>query len=122
MIIFKKVGLGTASKKNVGTGSGQIPDMSFWTSGPGWFNLPSGLIIQHGDSGTSGSSITFPIPFPSSVLTFVAMPRSALNTAFIGTIQEDSSKRTRTGTTVLGFNASGVSITTASYGWLAIGI
>ncbi|MCI4597411.1 hypothetical protein MRT18_25065, partial [Escherichia coli] len=46
--IFINVGLGEAAKRNVGTGTNQIPDMgSFMLSAsvPGYQKLPSGLII-----------------------------------------------------------------------------
>lgn len=60
-------GLGTAATKNVGTGSGQIPDMSSFTSGTGWASLPGGTIIQWGiaASGQIGDpqTINFPVPF-----------------------------------------------------------
>ncbi|MGU9935084.1 gp53-like domain-containing protein [Enterobacter asburiae] len=60
-------GLGTAATKNVGTGSGQIPDMSSFTSGTGWASLPGGTIIQWGFavSGQIGDPQlnNFPIPF-----------------------------------------------------------
>lgn len=60
-------GLGTAATKNVGTGSGQIPDMSSFTSGTGWASLPGGTIIQWGIavSGQIGDpqTINFPVPF-----------------------------------------------------------
>ncbi|WP_251843268.1 gp53-like domain-containing protein [Enterobacter hormaechei] len=58
---------GTAAKKNVGTGAGQIPDMSSFSSGAGWASLPGGTIIQWGiaASGQIGDpqTINFPIPF-----------------------------------------------------------
>ena len=48
--LTKNLSLGTASKKNTGTGAGQIPDMSsFITGGNGndkHFSLPGGLIVQ----------------------------------------------------------------------------
>ncbi|WP_422653548.1 gp53-like domain-containing protein, partial [Escherichia coli] len=53
--------------KNVGTGAGQIPDMSSFTSGTGWASLPGGTIIQWGiaASGQIGDpqTINFPVPF-----------------------------------------------------------
>ncbi|WP_223863102.1 gp53-like domain-containing protein [Enterobacter hormaechei] len=58
---------GTAAKKNVGTGAGQIPDMSSFSSGAGWASLPGGTIIQWGiaASGQIGDpqTINFPVPF-----------------------------------------------------------
>ncbi|WP_320741428.1 gp53-like domain-containing protein [Enterobacter sp. 166D1] len=60
-------GLGTAATKNVGTATGQIPDMSSFTSGTGWASLPGGTIIQWGiaASGQIGDpqTINFPVPF-----------------------------------------------------------
>ena len=49
--IFINVGLGEAAKRNVGTGSGQIPDMSSFSgsiASKGYQKLPGGLIIQWG--------------------------------------------------------------------------
>ncbi len=67
------LGLGTASKRNVGTGANQIPDMSAFQSGSGYQRLPSGYILQWGsatagNSASTGVSNTFPIPFPSGIL------------------------------------------------------
>ncbi|HDD8971753.1 TPA: phage tail protein [Escherichia coli] len=62
------LGLGEAAKRDVGTGENQIPDMGAFTSGSGWFRIPSGYIVQFGtfrgntDRVISGS---FPIPFPN---------------------------------------------------------
>ncbi|HHX3465414.1 TPA: gp53-like domain-containing protein [Enterobacter asburiae] len=67
------LGLGTAATKNVGTGSGQIPDMSSFTASrasTGWQKLPGGLIIQWGQAATNTSSlatVAYPIPFPNNV-------------------------------------------------------
>ncbi|MEN1984566.1 hypothetical protein SLK74_26180, partial [Enterobacter asburiae] len=36
------LGLKEAAKREVGTGPGQIPDMSSFTSGPGWVRFPDG--------------------------------------------------------------------------------
>lgn len=68
--------LGTASKRNVGNGTNQIPDMNNFASSlgfNGYQKLPSGLIIQWGAfnvNNTSGSvgttDITFPIAFPAA--------------------------------------------------------
>ena len=62
------VGLGTAAKRNVGTGANQIPDMSaFGVSGAGWAKLPTGMIIQWGAIAAGSGDVTtsFAIPFPS---------------------------------------------------------
>ncbi|EHC1933129.1 hypothetical protein JTZ42_000321 [Escherichia coli] len=67
------LGLGTASKRNVGTGANQIPDMSAFASGSGYQKLPGGYILQWGsanagNSASTGISNTFPIPFPSGII------------------------------------------------------
>lgn len=77
--IFKKVGLGEAAKRDVGSAANQVPDMSLFTAlkwGAGYQVLPGGLIIQWGSmsgltTGTEGS-IPFPIPFPNAILQVVA--------------------------------------------------
>ena len=51
MVILKNVGLKEAAKREVGTGPGQIPDMSSFTSGPGWVRFPDGTTIQQGSAG-----------------------------------------------------------------------
>ncbi|ENE0382480.1 hypothetical protein ABMH07_002679 [Escherichia coli] len=72
---LENLGLGEAAKRNVGTGSGQIPDMSSFSgsiASKGYQKLPGGLIIQWGagDAGTgyvgsTGNEMNFPIAFPS---------------------------------------------------------
>lgn len=61
---LENLSLGTAATKNVGTGAGQIPDMSSFSSGSGWQRLPSGLIIQWGTaiSGRTGDAQINPFP------------------------------------------------------------
>ncbi|HGX1878669.1 hypothetical protein AB2H11_23735 [Escherichia coli] len=73
--IFINVGLGEAAKRNVGTGTNQIPDMGSFTlsvSGTGYQKLPSGFILQWGSIGASGIAqdvVThFPIAFPNRCL------------------------------------------------------
>ncbi|EON5659246.1 phage tail protein [Escherichia coli] len=71
--ILTYLGLGTASKRNVGTGANQIPDMSAFASGSGYQKLPGGYILQWGsanagNSASTGISNTFPIPFPSGII------------------------------------------------------
>lgn len=64
------LGLGTAAIKNVGTGAGQIPDMSSFTSGTGWVRFPDGTTIQRGSAGFSpgvnSQYITLPRAFSST--------------------------------------------------------
>jgi len=65
---LSNLGLKSASQRDVGTGTNQIPDMNSFTSGPGWMKFPSGIIIQYGNkiSSDSGSvAVSFPIPFPT---------------------------------------------------------
>ncbi|WP_414651202.1 gp53-like domain-containing protein [Escherichia coli] len=74
LCIFLNVGLGEAAKRDVGTGSGQIPDMSRFASAlssSGYQKLPSGLIIQWGaavagigGTGGTGNVVSFPVAFP----------------------------------------------------------
>lgn len=59
-IALSNLGLGTAAEKDVGTGTGQIPDMSdftYSTSGSAAFviKLPGGIVIQ-GDNFTTDSN------------------------------------------------------------------
>lgn len=58
--------LGTASTKDIGTGTNQVPDMNSFTSANNWFKLPSGYIVQFFSASfdTSGSYINFPTPLP----------------------------------------------------------
>lgn len=62
--------LGTAATKDVGTGAGQIPDMSSFTSGTGWVRFPDGTTIQRGSAGFSpgvnSQYITLPRAFSST--------------------------------------------------------
>lgn len=80
--------LGTASTRDVGTGAGNIPDMTAYPKGTGWFKLPTGHIIQYGTvtlttRGVSDPGITewaqtfnFPIAFPSSGTVFLGKMNS----------------------------------------------
>ncbi|MDE9583646.1 gp53-like domain-containing protein [Citrobacter braakii] len=74
--------LGEAAKRNVGTGTNQIPDMSSFAGGPasGYQKLPSGLIIQWGVSSTSSSTgqatATFPIAFPNGLINVMVSEQS----------------------------------------------
>ncbi|HAV9301037.1 TPA: hypothetical protein JLF81_001155 [Escherichia coli] len=72
---LENLGLGEAAKKNVGTGTNQIPDMGSFTlsvSGTGYQKLPSGFILQWGSIGAPGIAqdvVThFPIAFPNRCL------------------------------------------------------
>ncbi|HHQ9813519.1 TPA: phage tail protein [Escherichia coli] len=63
------LGLGTASKRNVGTGSNQIPDMSYWTYGSGYIDTP--LIKFRFGSAAGAGAKTFATPFPNEALILV---------------------------------------------------
>lgn len=81
--IFANLGLGTAAKKDIGTGANQIPDMNSFNGSlgtNGYSKLPNGLIFQWGWFGiksTSGavgtSTVTLPIAFPVALLTLTAL-------------------------------------------------
>lgn len=78
---ISKVGLGDAAKKNVGTGSGQIPDMSSFgnqRADSGYQYLPGGLILQWAiaKTKTSPETVSFPIAFPTRALCVVATDQS----------------------------------------------
>ncbi|HFL4661227.1 TPA: hypothetical protein ACG328_000414 [Escherichia coli] len=72
-MVIKKVGLGTAAKRAVGTGANQIPDMSAWVSGgnlqAGWRITPDGYIEQWGLTPltTENTHVNFPVPFPNGI-------------------------------------------------------
>lgn len=64
------LGLKEAAKREVGTGLGQIPDMSAFTSGPGWVRFPDGTTIQQGSAGfatgVNNQYVTLPRAFSSA--------------------------------------------------------
>lgn len=79
--VLQNLGLGTASKRNVGTGENQIPDMGAFASGSGWFRLPGGYIVQFGTfSGNTTRFISghFPIPFPNQPMVSVSVMSDAV--------------------------------------------
>lgn len=72
------LGLGTASKRNVGNGANQIPDMNSFTSGDTWFKLPSGHIVQAFSNvlystDVNGTLTNYPIAFPNKLISLSAM-------------------------------------------------
>ncbi|EHT2437099.1 hypothetical protein KXE85_001900 [Escherichia coli] len=78
---LENLGLGKAAKRDVGTGSGQIPDMGAFASGSGWFRLPGGYIVQFGTfSGNTTRFISghFPIPFPNQPMVSVSVMSDAV--------------------------------------------
>lgn len=97
---LKNLQLGEAAKRGVGTGADQIPDMSSFQSGGGWFKLPSGYVIQAFEASfdSNGLYINFPIPFPSSVIAIVPgvlMSTTASPSLQFPSIQRDVNDLTR---------------------------
>ncbi|HDG1698186.1 TPA: hypothetical protein PFE33_000450 [Kluyvera ascorbata] len=65
-----------AAKRDVGTGAGQIPDMTAFSGSfgfQGWSRRPDGLIEQWGSATltSQGQLFNFPIPFPASCFQIV---------------------------------------------------
>ncbi|EOM4617548.1 phage tail protein [Escherichia coli] len=78
---LQNLGLKEAAKREVGTGTNQIPDMGAFASGTGWFKLPSGHIVQFGTySGNTTRFISgnFPIPFPTQPLISISVMSDAV--------------------------------------------
>ena len=96
----RNVQLGEAAKRDVGSGAGQVPDMSSFQSGGGWFKLPSGYVIQAFEASfdSNGLYINFPIPFPSSVIAIVPgvlISTTASPSLQFPSIQRDANDLTR---------------------------
>ncbi|MHC1797086.1 hypothetical protein LC176_26005, partial [Escherichia coli] len=75
--VLDYLGLKEAAKRDVGTGTNQLPDMSAFTkllSTNGYQKLPGGLIIQWGllNGTTAEASGSYPIAFPGAILQVVA--------------------------------------------------
>lgn len=115
------LGLGSASQRDVGTSSGQIPDMGSFTSAKsliGYQRLPNGVILQwgSGNTTTSGASVTFPIAFPTTCTAICANER---NNAVSPVVVNFSGVGT-TGFTIQAWNTSATRVD--SYiSWYAIG-
>ncbi|HFO0798029.1 TPA: hypothetical protein ACHINJ_004466 [Enterobacter roggenkampii] len=113
------LGLGTAATKNVGTGSGQIPDMSsFNTGNTNSFRLPTGHFVQIGSGQTISGGFTqsYPTPFPNICQALVGVVYSTLGVrAFIAT---NTSDRTAANMNVVDQNGNGINVTV---GYIAIG-
>ena len=119
--------IGSAGKRNVGTGAGQIPDMSAFASGSNWQSLPGGRILLFGSgvvvSGTSPQilDIPFQIPAPKRCLCNVlthsgdAGPvMSASGRGYIMTAEAASLNGFRTSYRTVSANVN------ISYSWFAV--
>ncbi|HFF6863101.1 TPA: gp53-like domain-containing protein [Yersinia enterocolitica] len=101
------LGLGDAAKRSVGTGVGQIPDMSSFISSfaqNGYFKFPGGLIIQWGEvtgSTTGTVPANFPIPFPNALMS------TALAIDLIGPSYATLQNQTLGGISVNTWNSAG---------------
>lgn len=121
--ILTYLGLGSAAKKDVGTGAGQIPDMSSWNqinNINGYEKHPTGIITQWGTVTTSSSAIVninFPVPFPNACFSMVAIEGNNLTSAAIYTLGNITS----TGFGVRGWNVSGAAIN-GLMRWFAVGV
>ncbi|MBF9816753.1 phage tail protein [Enterobacter roggenkampii] len=79
--ILEYLGLGAAAKKDIGTGAGQVPDMSSFVfnlggSGAAYNWLPGGNLIQMGRATTSSTGqqfINIPITYPHANFNVVAI-------------------------------------------------
>lgn len=83
--------LGTAANRNVGTGPANnlVPDMgSFIRSlaSSGYQNIPGGMLLQWGTAAISGSgttsSVTYPIPFPTSTFLILMCDTGGATTTY----------------------------------------
>lgn len=62
--VLKNLGLGEAAKRDVGTGAGQIPDMSAWSLPSGGVGMPNGIHFRYGYVTVTGDKV-FSTPFPN---------------------------------------------------------
>ncbi|MGR6061139.1 gp53-like domain-containing protein [Escherichia coli] len=122
LCIFINVGLGEAAKRNVGTGAGQIPDMTSFQSGSNgygsWFRFPNGMLVQTGvlpsTIAGSGVGILFPTPFTVQP----AYSLSPTGTSGIMVVAAGSSVTQING--VLTFSNTGAGLTNGVI-WIAVG-
>ncbi|ENL2467841.1 hypothetical protein AB4X11_001433 [Escherichia coli] len=126
---LENLGLGTAATRNVGTGPGQVPDMSSFTTGysgaadwpnskSGWSKGPDGVITQWGifgfPVGQTGTNVVFPLPFPTRVesitLTMADIQESLLSPATMPAYGVNSTGTSRTGFTARMSGAGGFNL------------
>ncbi len=117
--LLEHLGLKEAAKRDVGTGTNQIPDMSsFNTGNTNSFRLPTGHFVQIGSGQTISGGFTqsYPTPFPSICQALVGVVYSTLGVrAFIAT---NTSDRTAANMNVVDSNGNGINVTV---GYIAIG-
>lgn len=123
------LGLGEAATRNVGTETGQVPDMSSFTTGhsgaadwpipkSGWSKGPEGVITQWGifgfPVGQTGTNVVFPLPFPARVesitLTMADIQESLLSPATMPAYGVNSTGTSRTGFTARMSGAGGFNL------------
>lgn len=112
--------LGTASQRNVGTGTNQIPDMNSFTSGnASAIKLPSGHYIQVGGGTTSSGaySANYPVPFPNQCLALI--PVIYAGTGQRQFIVANNASRLTANMNVV--DTSGNGVNGAAVGYIAIG-
>ncbi|QTA07540.1 hypothetical protein FYK23_14445 [Escherichia albertii] len=126
---LENLGLGEAATRNVGTGPGQVPDMSSFTTGysgaadwpnskSGWSKGPDGVITQWGifgfPVGQTGTNVVFPLPFPTRVesitLTMADIQESLLSPATMPAYGVNSTGTSRTGFTARMSGAGGFNL------------
>ncbi|HHK9062908.1 TPA: phage tail protein [Escherichia coli] len=127
--IIQYLGLGEAATRNVGTDTGQVPDMSSFTTGhsgaadwpipkSGWSKGPEGVITQWGifgfPVGQTGTNVVFPLPFPARVesitLTMADIQESLLSPATMPAYGVNSTGTSRTGFTARMSGAGGFNL------------
>lgn len=127
--VLQNLGLGEAATRNVGTDTGQVPDMSSFTTGhtgaadwpnpkSGWSKGPDGVITQWGifgfPVGQTGTNVVFPLPFPARVesitLTMADIQESLLSPATMPAYGVNSTGTSRTGFTARMSGAGGFNL------------
>ncbi len=126
---LENLDLGEAATRNVGTDTGQVPDMSSFTTGhsgaadwpnpkSGWSKGPDGVITQWGifgfPVGQTGTNVVFPLPFPARVesitLTMADIQESLLSPATMPAYGVNSTGTSRTGFTARMSGAGGFNL------------
>ncbi|WP_446495541.1 gp53-like domain-containing protein [Escherichia coli] len=126
---LENLGLGEAATRNVGTDTGQVPDMSSFTTGhsgaadwpntkSGWSKGPDGVITQWGifgfPVGQTGTNVVFPLPFPARVesitLTMADIQEYLLSPTTMPAYGVNSTGTSRTGFTARMSGAGGFNL------------